>query len=662
MFRQNFARWGAYSQQYRRSLEDPVGFWADQAEKVAWFDKPPRAHIMSQDSNGITRWFKGGKCNMSYMALDAQVKQGRANQVAYIWDSPVTGKIAKYTYQEVLQKVEKLAGVMHSMGIKKGDTVVIYMPMIPETAFAMLACARLGAIHSVVFGGFAPKELSSRMSDARCKLILTASCGIEGAKVVPYKQLVDEALSMSFPNHTDRPKTIVVDRPECPVPVEQMVQGQDLFYEDLLADPTISPVSEAVPLDATDPLYIIYTSGTTGKPKGIVRDIGSYAVALKWSMLNLFATQPGQTFWAGSDFGWVVGHSYITYGPLLNGNSTIIFEGKPVKTPDAGTFWRVLSQHKVNSFFVAPTAIRAIKKEDPKASLIQQYDLSQFKQFFLAGERLDPPTFHWLKSVLHKDVAVIDNWWQTETGWPIATNPLGVQAFPIKPGSATLPVVGYDIRVLRDDGNECAPKEHGSVFIKRPMPPGSAYTIWRNHARYQQVYLEQQPGYFLCGDSGYKDEEGYLFIMGRVDDVINVAGHRLSTGEMEEVVSKHAAVAECAVVGIEDRLKGEVPVAYVVLKNTPSQEAIDEATLEKELAATVRREIGPVASFKTVLVVDRLPKTRSGKILRATIRKLSSEEQVAVPPTIDDPAIIDEISAAMKRRGVGLLYSSVKES
>eukprot|EP00457_Paulinella_chromatophora_P002355 gb/GEZN01002359.1/.p1 GENE.gb/GEZN01002359.1/~~gb/GEZN01002359.1/.p1 ORF type:complete len:746 (+),score=76.21 gb/GEZN01002359.1/:27-2240(+) len=647
-----FSQPGPYNDLYERSLKDPSGFWAEQAHQVAWIEKPPASSILSKDSNGISRWFKGGKCNMSHMALDTQIAQGRGDQLAYIWDSPVTKQIKKYTYKQVLKEVEKLAGVLRSQGIKQGDAVVVYMPMIPETAFAMLACNRIGAIHSVVFGGFAPQELATRLRDVDAKLVLTASCGVEVSNIIPYKPFVDKALSIAFPSGP-RPNVVLVDRPQGPVNMKLMNSKTDFFYHELMADSRIAPVTEPVILDATDPLYVIYTSGTTGKPKGLVRDVGGYAVALKWSMPNLFNTHPGETFWAASDFGWVVGHSYITYAPLLNGSTGIIYEGKPVRTPDAGALWRVISQHNVQTLFIAPTAFRAVKKEDPKATLQARYDISCLKQLLSAGERLDPPTFHWLRDILPKHVPIVDNWWQTETGWPILCSPIGVQRFPVKPGSASFPAPGYDIDIFEEGSGTRLVNVTGDVCIKLPLPPGACPTIWRGHDRYKASYLEKYPGYYLTGDNGYKDNDGYVFILGRIDDVINVAGHRFSTGELEEVIGAHEAVAECAVIGVEDSLKGCLPVALVVLKDGHT---LADLELEKALVALVRNNIGAIACLKSVLVVPRLPKTRSGKILRNTIRKITMEANVAAPATIDDPAIITEIREVFKRRKIGPLY------
>ena len=626
-----------YADEHRRSLTDPEGFWAEQAERIPWFTKPET--ILSTDAEGLTRWFAGGKMNTCYAAVDYHVENGRADQVAIIYDSPVTKSVRKFTYRELRDEIARLAGALQSMGVQKGDTVIIYMPLVPESVFAMLACARIGAIHSVVFGGFAPHELAIRIDDARPKAILSASCGIEFDKIIPYKPLLDAALSQAThqPDH-------------CLILQRSMLQASLEPTRDLDWTTTVNQASLAacVAVDATDPLYILYTSGTTGKPKGIIRDNGGHAVALFYSMKAVYNIEPGEVFWAASDIGWAVGHSYIVYGPLLKGCTSILFEGKPVRTPDAGTFWRVIEQHGVSALFTAPTAFRAIKKEDPEGLLRQKYDLSCLRYLFLAGERCDPPTLHWLESIA--SVPVIDHWWQTESGWPMVANQMGIEPVPVKAGSATWPVAGYDLKILGEDASELGPNEEGYVCLKLPLPPGCLPTLWNDTPRFRQSYMSRFPGFYLTGDGGYVDEDGYVFIMGRVDDVINVAGHRLSTGEMEEIVGGHPAVAECAVVGIADELRGQRPVGLVVLKDGVDA---DEAHLEAELITLIREQIGAVAFFRNALIVKRLPKTRSGKILRKTIRQIADGEPFTIPSTIDDPAILDEIKARLTERCIG---------
>lgn len=623
-----------YQAEYQRSVDDPEGFWRDAAEEIEWFDVP--AEILSTDEHGNYRWFRGGKLNTSYLALDRHCKLGRGDDIAVIYDSPVTDTQEKISFADMRERVARFAGALRGLGVDKGDRVVIYMPMVPETLIAMLACARIGAVHSVVFGGFSPHELAVRIDDATPKALVTASCGIELDRVIPYKPIVDKALAQS---NAPPGSVVVLQRPQAEA---EMQPGRDHWWHELLGD--AEPV-DPVPVDATDPLYILYTSGTTGKPKGVVRDNGGHAVAMNYSMRAVYDAHPGEVFWAASDVGWVVGHSYIVYAPLIRGCTTVVFEGKPVKTPDAGTFWRVIAEHDVRTFFTAPTAFRAIKKEDPEASHLTRYDISGLRNLFVAGERLDPPTYDWLHENLH--CPVIDHWWQTETGWSIVANPVGIERFPVKSGSATFPVPGYQLEILDNDGQPRPRGEMGNIAIRLPLPPGCLPTLWGDQARFRRSYLETYPGYYFTGDGGYIDEDGYVFIMGRVDDVINVAGHRLSTGGMEEVVGAHPAVAECAVVGMPDELKGQLPVGFVVLKDGAD---VAPEELEQELIARVREEIGAVAAFKRVMVVDRLPKTRSGKILRKTIRSLATEDNVPVPPTIDDPAIMDEIRDALHQR------------
>jgi acyl-coenzyme A synthetase/AMP-(fatty) acid ligase len=626
----------SYATEYQRSLTDPEGFWSEQAQALPWFEAPKK--ILSQDENGVWRWFAGGRMNTCYLALDRHVEAGRGDQVALIYDSPVTGKVEKFTYQALTDQVALTAGALAGLGVGKGDRVIVYMPMVPEAAVAMLACARLGAIHSVVFGGFAPPELATRIDDAAPKVILCASCGIEVSNVIPYKPLVDEAIDLSEhkPTHT-----VVLQRPEAEASLDR---DGDLDWQAWLND--AGPVG-CTEVEATDPLYILYTSGTTGKPKGVVRDNGGHAVALNYSMKAIYDCDVGDVFWAASDVGWVVGHSYIVYGPLIRGCTSILFEGKPVRTPDAGAYWRVIQDHGVKSFFVAPTAFRAIKKEDPECTLKAGYDISSLKYQFVAGERLDPPTYHWLEEHLH--IPVIDHWWQTETGWSMCANMAGIELLETRPGSPTLPVSGYDLRVLDDEGREVGPNEEGAVVIKAPLPPGALPTVWGDHARYHDAYWSTYEGFYLTGDEGYRDEDGYVYIMGRMDDVINVAGHRLSTGQMEEVVAEHPAVAECAVVGVADQDKGQIPLGLVLLKDGVN---VSEDDLQAELIQRVRQAVGAFANFKWVVIVERLPKTRSGKILRATLRKMIDGVAYTVPSTIDDPAIIPEIEAHLKERGV----------
>jgi propionyl-CoA synthetase len=629
-----------YESLFQYSLEQPEDFWAAQADELDWYKKPET--ILSKDANGFDRWFAGGQLNTCYLAVDYHVKNGRADQTALIYDSPVTNTVRKFSYAEVQTQVAKLAGALRNLGVEKGDRVVIYMPMIPETAFAMLACARLGAVHSVVFGGFAPHELAIRIEDAEPKVVISASCGIEFDRVLPYKPLLDEAIAIAAfkPNHC-----LIFQRPMCEA---SMIAGRDVDFAEAVLE---AQPADCVPVDATDPLYILYTSGTTGKPKGVVRDNGGHAVALKFSMHHVYNAHAGDVFWAASDFGWVVGHSYILYAPLISGCTSIIFEGKPIRTPDAGTFWRVIADHKVKIFFTAPTAFRAIRKEDPEVKFKAKYDLSSLTNIFVAGERCDPPTLEWLQQI--SQLPITDHWWQTESGWPMVANMMGVQEFPVKAGSATKPVCGYNLKIVGENGEELGAHQEGYVCLKLPLPPGFTPTLWNDDVRFKSSYLKKFEGYYLSGDGGFVDDDGYVFIMGRVDDVINVAGHRLSTGEMEEFVGSHAAVAECAVVGISDELRGQRPVGLVVLKDGVN---IDEATLEAELIAVVREQIGALAFFRNALVVKRLPKTRSGKILRKTIRQIADGEAYSVPSTIDDPAILGEIAAALQHRKIGSAF------
>ena len=625
----------SYDDTYAASMDDPTRFWGSAAESIHW-DR--RWDTVLDDTNPpFYRWFTGGQLNTCYNALDFHIERGRGKQTALIYDSPVTNTLRSYTYSQLRDDVALLAGALVAEGIEKGDRVIIYMPMVPEAAMAMLACARIGAVHSVVFGGFAAKELSTRIDDAKPKLILSASCGIEVNRVIPYKPLLDEAIALAA--HKPE-RCLIMQRPQT---TATLLPDRDVDWNEALSKAT---PAGCVSVAATDPLYILYTSGTTGIPKGVVRDNGGHAVALKWSMEHVYGIGAGEVYWAASDIGWVVGHSYIVYGPLLRGATTILYEGKPVGTPDAGAFWRVCEQHGVSALFTAPTAFRAIKKEDPNGALIPNYDLSRFRTLFLAGERCDPDTLIWAGEQLN--VPVIDHWWQTETGWAVAANCVGLGTLPVKPGSATKPVPGYDVRVLGDDGRDVAPGHIGTIVLALPLPPGSLPTLWHNDEGYRSSYLSQYPGYYLTGDAGFKDDDGYVFIMSRVDDIINVAGHRLSTGGMEEVLAAHPDVAESTVVGVADPLKGEIPVGFVVTKAGVDRQPSE---LVAELVQRVRETIGPVAAFKTATVVARLPKTRSGKILRGTIKKIADGQEYKMPATIDDPAILDEITEAL--RGVG---------
>jgi propionyl-CoA synthetase len=626
---------GQYLDQYEQSLNQPETFWANAAKAIDW--DQTWSNVLDDSQAPIYRWFSGAKLNTCYNALDRHVANGRAEQAALIYDSPVTETKRTYSYQELLDKVSKLAGVLSSLGVTKGDRVLIYMPMIPEGVMAMLACARIGAVHSVVFGGFAANELATRINDAKPNVILSASCGLEGSRVIKYKPLLDGAIELSDhkPAHT-----VILQRPQ-----EQadMQEGRDVDWTTAVANAT--PV-DCVSVEATDPLYILYTSGTTGQPKGVVRDNGGHAVAMMWTMKYLYNIEPGEVFWAASDIGWVVGHSYICYGPLLNGSTTVIFEGKPVGTPDPGAFWRVISEHKVASLFTAPTALRAIRKEDPDCEHIKKYDMSCMRALFLAGERCDPDTLFWAQDKLQ--VPVVDHWWQTETGWAIASNCLGLEEFPVKPGSPTMPVPGYDIQFLDEAGQPVATGEMGAIAIKLPLPPGTFPTLWQNEERFFSSYLETFEGYYETGDAGYQDEDGYVYIMGRTDDVINVAGHRLSTGAMEEVIASHPDVAECAVIGVADKLKGQSPIGFAVLQSGTSR---DDNEVVKELVALMREKIGPVAAFKMAAIVKRLPKTRSGKILRGTMRSMADGVEHKAPATIDDSTTLSEIANDLKALG-----------
>lgn len=620
-----------YSALYQDSLNNKEGFWRDQAGQLPWIDFP--SIILQQTADDLYQWFPDGQLNMSHACLDYHIQQGRGEQLALIYDSPVTQTIRRYSYVQLLHEVSRFAGVLTDLGVQKGDTVVLYMPMIPEAVIAMLACARIGAIHSVVFGGFAPHELALRIEDAQPKVLISASFGIEGTKVIPYKPLVDKALLES--NYQPAYKIFVQRMPN----YDSLNHQDELDYSTLME--RAHPVSYTA-VASTHPLYILYTSGTTGKPKGIVRDTGGYATALKFSMKAIYDIDQGDVFWAASDVGWVVGHSYIVYGPLLQGCTTILFEGKPIGTPDAGVFWRVIEDHKVKTLFTAPTAIRAIKKEDSPGDFLKKYNLSHFKSLFLAGERCDPPTFHWVGDLLNKPV--IDHWWQTESGWPMLGIPMGIEPMPSKAGSAGIPICGFDIQIIDETSAVQPAGTEGIVVAKLPLPPGCLHTLWKNTPRFKKEYTDPYPGYYLTGDGGYKDEAGYCFIMGRIDDVINVSGHRLSTGEMEEIVAGHSAIAECAVVGIADELRGQRPIAFVVAKNGIATEA---ETLEKEIIELVRDQIGAIAFLKNVYPVQRLPKTRSGKILRKTIRCIADNVPFTVPSTIDDPVILDEIRAVL---------------
>jgi len=631
-----------YEAIYRRSISASEEFWTEQAREIDWFEFPRQ--ILSQDANNAYRWYAGGKLNTCHLALDYHVAHGRGDQTALIYDSPVTQTFLRYTYRELLDETARFAGVLQNLGVSKGDRVIIYMPMIPQVVFAMLACARLGAIHSVVFGGFAAHELALRIDDAKPKVLLTASAGVEFDKIIPYQPIVDSALE------------------EAEHKVNQVVVYQRWFkqsaldgarcldWESLLKK--ANPVG-CVPVDATDPLYILYTSGTTGKPKGIVRDNGGHAVALRYSMRYIYDARPGDVYWAASDVGWVVGHSYIVYAPLITGCTTVLYEGKPVRTPDAGAFWRIVSDYGVNVMFTAPTGIRAVKKEDPDGLFKHRYDLSSLKYLFLAGERCDVATLEWTRHLLQ--IPIIDHWWQTESGWPMLANPVGIELLDIKPGSAGKSVPGFDVQILDNASHPLAVGEEGAVGVRLPLPPGCLPTLWQNHERFEAGYLSSYPGYYFTGDGGYRDADGCFFITGRIDDVINVAGHRLSTAEMEEIVAAHPAVAECAVVGVEDDLKGQVPLGFVVLKSGITAE---EATLEQDLMRRVREQIGAIACYKKTLIVKRLPKTRSGKILRRIMRCIADGKPFQPPSTIEDITVLDELHDVLHEKQIGVAFAN----
>jgi propionyl-CoA synthetase len=623
---------GQFEEIYRNSLQDPEGFWAGAATAIDWFE--PWERVLDDSRAPFYRWFAGGRLNSCYNALDRHVEGGRADQLALVYDSPVTGESAVFSYRELRDVVARFAGALAAQGVERGDRVIVYMPMVPEAVIAMLACARLGAIHSVVFGGFASNELASRIEDATPKVVVSASCGIEPGRILPYKPLLDAAIA----GVDAKPEcSIVLQRPMLEADLDS---GRDLDWQDAVS---AAEPADCVSVEATDPLYILYTSGTTGQPKGIVRDNGGHAVALEWTMRHVYDVEPGEVFWAASDVGWVVGHSYIVYAPLFHGCTTVLYEGKPVGTPDAGAFWRVISQHEVCTLFTAPTAFRAVRQQDPDGTLIGRYDLSRFRALFLAGERCDPETLGWAEQKL--GVPVIDHWWQTETGWPIVANCIGIERLPVVAGSPTRPVPGWDVRVLGSGGDELPSGETGALAVKLPMPPGSSPTLWKADERFRDTYLAAFPGYYQTADAGYVDDAGYVFVMSRTDDIINVAGHRLSTGAIEEVLASHPDVAECAVIGVGDQLKGQLPIGFLVLKAGVARP--DEAIAE-EVVQLVRQRIGPVASFKTAVVVERLPKTRSGKILRGTMRRIADGEDYAPPATIDDPAILDELADALR--------------
>ncbi|WP_430462292.1 propionyl-CoA synthetase [Thalassolituus sp. LLYu03] len=626
----------SYEQEYKASIEQPESFWKKQAQRIQWFSEPSR--ILTKDANGIDRWYADGELNTAYLALDYHVLNGRGDQLALIYDSPVTGSKRTYTYRQLTEAVALTAGMLKAQGVGQGDRVIIYMPMIPEAAIAMLACARLGAVHSVVFGGFAPNELAVRIDDAHPKVIMSASCGIEIDRVIEYKPILDKAIEMA--EHKVGCCLIYQrDMRRC-----DLTGGRDLDWDSALK---AAQPADCATVKATDPLYVLYTSGTTGKPKGVVRDNGGHAVAMRYSMDVVYDMKPGDVFWAASDVGWVVGHSYIVYAPLITGCTTVFYEGKPVRTPDAGAFWRVCAEYEVKGLFAAPTAFRAIRKEDPECLQAKKYDLSKLKTIFMAGERLDPPTYDWV--VEHIQRPVVDHWWQTETGWAIAGNHMGLDPVAVKAGSVTRPSPGFNVQILNSKGQPVARNEQGSIAIKLPLPPGCLPTIWGNHERFVAGYLGTYKGYYITGDGGYLDDENYLFVLGRTDDIINVAGHRLSTGEMEEVVAGHSAVAECAVIGRHSDLKGEEPLGLVLLKDGVD---IDEETLRQELIQRVRDQIGAVASFREAVIVKRLPKTRSGKILRKVLRNIANNEEYQTPSTIDDPACLGEIEQILTSHGI----------
>ncbi|MBI1209104.1 MAG: AMP-binding protein [Azospirillum sp.] len=624
-----------FDEMFARSIKDPEGFWGEAAQAIDWIK--PCDQVLDASKPPYYRWFRGGVLNTCYNAVDRHVAAGRGDQAAIIYDSPVTKSGRTITYRELQDEVSRVAGVLRSVGVEKGDRVIVYMPMIPEAPIAMLACARLGAVHSVVFGGFAPAELATRINDAKPKAIISASCGVEGSKVLPYKPMLDAAIDQA----THKPAAcLIYQRPQV---AAELKPGRD---HDWVSSAAAATPAECVPCAATDPLYILYTSGTTGQPKGIVRDHGGHAVALYWTMKHIYNVEPGEVYWAASDVGWVVGHSYIVYGPLLYGCTTVVYEGKPVGTPDAGAFWRMISQHKITTLFTAPTAFRAIKRDDPEGEFIKKYDLTGFRALFLAGERSDPDTIQWAENRLH--VPVLDHWWQTETGWAISGNPLGVHLFPVKYGSATKPMPGWDVRIHNPENEEVKRGDIGAIVVKLPLPPGSLPTLWNADDRYVKSYLTEYPGCYQTGDAGFMDDDGYVNIMARTDDIINVAGHRLSTGGMEEVLASHQDVAECAVIGVADQLKGQVPLGFLVLKAGVKRSHDD---IVKDVVGLVREKIGAVADFKRAVVIDRLPKTRSGKILRGTMQKIADSVEFKVPATIDDPAILPEIASALKTLG-----------
>jgi len=626
----------AYELAFERSLNDPDAFWAEAAEELHWYRKWDT--VLDDRNPPFYRWFTGGITNTCYNALDRHVDAGRGDQAALIYDSPVTGVVRTYSYRTLRDEVARFAGALAGLGVTKGDRVLVYMPMVPEALVAMLACARIGAVHSVVFGGFAPHELATRINDAKPRVIVAGSCGIETNRVIPYKPLLDAAIEQA----TAKPeRCVILQRQWSPA---TLVPGRDVDWNDVVSS---ARPHECVPVAATDPLYILYTSGTTGVPKGVVRDNGGHMVALKWTMSRLYDVKPGEVYWAASDVGWVVGHSYIVYGPLLQGCTTVVYEGKPVGTPDAGAFWRVIQQHGVVTLFTAPTAFRAIKRDDPDGALIGKYDLSRFRALFLAGERCDPDTLRWAEEKLR--VPVVDHWWQTETGWAIAGNCLGLHRYPVKPGSPTKPLPGWDLVVVDDQGKELPPGNVGPILVRLPLPPGALPTLWQNDDGYVKSYLADFPGFYKSGDAGFVDEDGYVYVMTRTDDIINVAGHRLSTGGMEEVLAGHPDVAECAVIGVADTLKGQIPLGFLVLKAGVTRAPED---VVKDVVRMVREQIGPVAAFKLAVVVKRLPKTRSGKILRGTMQKIADSQEFRMPATIDDPAILDEIKVALQSLGL----------
>jgi propionyl-CoA synthetase len=622
-----------YQTIYQHSLEKPHEFWAEAATELIW--SKPWEKVLDDSDAPFYEWFSGGEINTCYNALDRHCNEGRGSQTALIYDSPVTGQVRTYSYEDLRDEVAVFANALQRNGVNKGDRVIIYMPMIPEAVISMLACSRIGAIHSVVFGGFAAKELATRILDASPKLIISASCGIEGKKVIPYLPLLEKALEIAGAENMTR---ILVSRPQLPI---RYMHDSAILWEDAVTEAT---AVDCVPVAATDPLYILYTSGTTGEPKGVVRPNGGHAVALKWSMKNIYNIQPGDVYWAASDIGWVVGHSYIVYAPLLHGCTTILYEGKPVGTPDASAFWRVIEQHKVNCLFTAPTAFRAIRREDSTGALLKQHDISTLRALYLAGERCDPDTLNWAETQLN--VPVIDHWWQTESGWPMAANPMGIEQMPVKAGSPTVAVPGYDIRVLDDEGMEVPRGQSGYIMVKLPMPPGNLNTLWGNRKRFHDAYLSRFEGYYLTGDAGVMDEEGYLWVMSRVDDVINVAGHRLSTGALEEALASNTHVAECAVIGVYEKLKGEMPLGFVVLNSGTD---VEEEELKKSLMMMVRSQVGPIATPRDIHIVPRLPKTRSGKILRGTMRQIADGKEYKMPATIENPDVLGEIASAVGR-------------